>query len=98
MVYILKGKVSSIWLRLMAIIWTASSDAARQPEARACGKAAARCQGGNAEAVDGPGPGHSYSESEPQSESGRGRFGLRVASGARDNRDLNCQCWAARPP
>jgi hypothetical protein len=101
MVYILKGKVSSIWLRLMAIIWTASSDAARQPEARACGnlKAAARCQWGNAEAVDGPGPGHSYSESEPQSESGRGRFGLRVASGARDNRDLNCQsrCWAARP-
>jgi hypothetical protein len=36
MVYILKGKVS--WLRLMAIRWTASSDAARQ----ACGKAAAR--------------------------------------------------------
>jgi hypothetical protein len=39
MVYILKGKVS--WLRLLAIIWTASSDAARQ----ACGKAAARCRG-----------------------------------------------------
>jgi hypothetical protein len=35
MVYILKGKVSL--LRLMVIIWTASSDAARQ----ACGKAAA---------------------------------------------------------
>jgi hypothetical protein len=32
MVYILKGKVS--WLRLMAIIWTASSDAARR---QACG-------------------------------------------------------------
>jgi hypothetical protein len=43
MVYVLKGKVS--WLRLMAIIWTASSDAARQ----ACGKAAARW--GNAQAV-----------------------------------------------
>jgi hypothetical protein len=34
MVYILKGKVSS--LHLMAIIWTASSHAARQ----ACGEAA----------------------------------------------------------
>jgi hypothetical protein len=45
MVYILKGKVSS--LRLMAIIWTASSDAGRQ----ACGKAAARWPGGNAQAV-----------------------------------------------
>jgi hypothetical protein len=43
MVYILKGKVS--WLHLVAIIWTASSDAARQ----ACGKAAARW--GNAQAV-----------------------------------------------
>jgi hypothetical protein len=43
MVYILKGKVS--WLRLMAIIWTASSDAARQ----ACGEAAARW--GSAQAV-----------------------------------------------
>jgi hypothetical protein len=43
MVYILNGKVP--WLRLMAIIWTASSDAARQ----ACGKAAARW--GNAQAV-----------------------------------------------
>ena len=43
MVYILKGKVS--WLCLMAIIWTASSDAARQ----ACGKAAARW--GNAQAL-----------------------------------------------
>ena len=56
MVYILKGKVS--WLRLVAIIWTASSDAARQ----ACGKAAARW--GNAQAVTlnpsrraSPGPG-----------------------------------------
>ena len=38
-----EGKVSC--LRLMAIIWTASSDAARQ----ACGKAAARW--GNAQAV-----------------------------------------------
>jgi hypothetical protein len=38
MVYILKGKVSGFKLRrrLMAIIWTASSDAARQ----ACGEAA----------------------------------------------------------
>jgi hypothetical protein len=43
MIYILKGKVSC--LRLMAIIWTASSDVARQ----ACGKAAARW--GNAQAV-----------------------------------------------
>jgi hypothetical protein len=41
----LKRKVS--WLRLMAIIWTASSDAARQ----ACGKAEARWIGGNAQAV-----------------------------------------------
>jgi hypothetical protein len=38
MVYILKRKVSS--LRLMAIIWIASTDVARQPEA--CGKAAGR--------------------------------------------------------
>ncbi len=46
MVYILKGKVS--WLRLVAIIWTASSDAARQ----ACGKAAAaRTRRGNAQVV-----------------------------------------------
>jgi len=45
MVYMMKGKVSS--LRLMAIIWTASSDAARQ----ACGKAAAHW--GNAQAVTG---------------------------------------------
>jgi hypothetical protein len=36
MVYILKRKVSS--LRLMAIIWIASTDVARQ----ACGKAAGR--------------------------------------------------------
>ncbi len=43
MVYILNGKVSC--LRLMATIWTASSDAARQ----ACGKAAARW--GSAQAV-----------------------------------------------
>jgi hypothetical protein len=48
MVYMLKGKVS--WLRLVAIIWTASSDAARQ----ACGNAAARCQWRNAQAVTGP--------------------------------------------
>jgi hypothetical protein len=44
MVYILKRKKVS-WLRLMAIIWAASSDAARQ----ACGKAADRW--GNAQAV-----------------------------------------------
>jgi cell division inhibitor SulA len=43
MVYILKGKVS--WLLLVVIIWTASSDEARQ----ACGKAAAHW--GNAQAV-----------------------------------------------
>jgi hypothetical protein len=44
MVYMLEGKVS--WLRLIAIIWTASSDAARE---EACGEAAARW--GNAQAV-----------------------------------------------
>jgi hypothetical protein len=42
---ILNLKVKVSWLRLMAIKWTASSDAARQ----ACGKAAARW--GNAQAV-----------------------------------------------
>jgi hypothetical protein len=71
MAYILKGKVSS--LRLMAIIWTASSDAAWQ----ACGEAAARGGLGSAQAVTtiesqapsrpGPGPGFlspSISESD----------------------------------
>jgi hypothetical protein len=48
MVYILKGKVSS--LRLMAIIWTASSDAALQ----ACSEALAHW--GSAQAVTGSTP------------------------------------------
>jgi hypothetical protein len=66
MIYILKGKVS--WLRLMAIIWTASSDAARQ----ACGEAAA-CWG-NAQAV-------TFYRPISKSRSGGMRWKLKVMGG-----------------